>query len=492
MNISTWTYLRMSFRSRSRTLIACAVIALLITLGCAGRSLAQADDFGDDASDPIQLFKRGQDAHARGDYEQAISLYDAAIKVRPEFAEAIFQRGNALVSLGRYPEAEKSFQSAVALRANWSYPVAALGALYLRQNRFDEAGQYLEKALALDRGNSTALVALADLRLRTKAQTPVLEDTLNKLAWATAGENQTALLWATRASIERALGKKEEAMESVTNALSLDSKNSAALMERAELLSAEGDFENAIKDAQAVRQLTPQALEGTLFLAHVLGRAGRTDDALKLLDSLDNEKKRLPEVAEMRRRLMTPGESEDRDALEKQLEQQPRDAPLLARLCVLYRTDNPERALDYCRRALEIQPTNPDYATGYGAALVRARRYEEAVRLLRQVVASVPDNYAAHANLATALYELKLFPDALVEYEWIIKSRPDVSVAYFFIATAHDQLGQFQQALAAYEKFLEKADPKTNQLEIDKVKLRLPSLRNQIKRGEGTKNRKGE
>jgi hypothetical protein len=43
------------------------------------------------------------------------------------------------------------------------------------------------------------------------------------------------------------------------------------------------------------------------------------------------------------------------------------------------------------------------------------------------------------------------------------------------------------EALASYEKFLSTADAKTNQLEIDKVKLRLPTLRRQIKLGEGVK-----
>jgi tetratricopeptide (TPR) repeat protein len=196
---------------------------------------------------------------------------------------------------------------------------------------------------------------------------------------------------------------------------------------------------------------------------------------------------------EMRGKLTTVimPETEDRVALEKLLEQQPRNASLLARLCVLYRAEDTTRALEYCRRALEIEPGNADYATGYGAALVRAKRFEEAVRLLRRILASVPDNYAAHANLATALYEMELYQAALVEYDWILRSKPDLAVAYFFIATAHDRLGQFPQALEAYTKFLERADPKTNQLEIDKVKLRLPSLRNQIKRGEGQKNKKG-
>ena len=494
MNISVWIYLRMFFRSPSHALIACA-LALLVSLCCAGSTPAQTDDFGDDAADPIQLFKRGQDAHARGDYEQALSLYDAALKVRPDFPEALFQRANALITLRRYPEAEKSLQRTIELRADWALPRAAMGALLQRTGRTDEAEKYLEAALKLEPNNAMALVTLTDLRLRPKAAArPVLENLLQKLVQATANEGATASLWISRSEVERELGKNAEALASVNHALDIDSRSAAALGVRAELRAAVGDFENAIKDAQAARQLLPQSLNATLLLALVLDRAGKRDEAVKLLDSLDDEKKRLPEVAELRRELaasMMP-ETEDRAALEKLLEQQPRNAPLLARLCVLYRADDTERALSYCRRALELEPSNADYATGYGAALVRAKRFAEAVGMLRQVVAKEPDNYAAHANLATALYELKLYGEALVEYEWILRTKPDMAVAYFFIATAHDRMEQYEQALSAYEKFLERADPGTNQLEIDKVKLRLPSLRNQIKRGEGAKNKKGK
>lgn len=482
----------MFFRSRSRTIIACT-LALLLSLFCASLARAQADDFGDDAADPIQLFKRAQDAHARGDYAQALSLYDAAIKVRPEFPEAFFQRGSALVSLARYPEAEKSFQRAMELRADWALPQAALGALLLRMNRPGEAEKYLERALTLEGENSIALMALADLRVRSHAPQPVLENLLKKLVRATTGEGAEAPLWVARASVERALGKTAEASTSLDNALMLDPKNVGALMDRAEMSMAAGKAESAIADARKAQQVAPQSINTTLFLAHTLTRAGRTGEALTVLDNLDNEKKALPEVIAMRKAITSsdvPG-TEDKAELEKLLEQQPRNASLLSRLCVLYRAEDATRALEYCRRALELEPTNADYAAGYAAALVRARRFEEAVKLLRQIILSVPDNYAAHTNLATALYELKRYQESLVEYDWIVKSKPDMAVAYFFIATAHDQLGEFPQALTAYEKFLELADPKTNQLEIDKVKLRLPSLRNQIRRGEGAKNKKG-
>ena len=158
---------------------------------------------------------------------------------------------------------------------------------------------------------------------------------------------------------------------------------------------------------------------------------------------------------------------------------------LLGRLGASYRTDDPARSLDFYRKASEIQPEAPEYALGYGAALVQARRFADAAHILRQVVRLTPDNYTARANLATALYESKRYQEAIPEYQWILAAKPEVAVAYYFIATSHDYLGEYPEALASYEKFLSAADAKTNQLEIDKVKLRLPTLKtaNSIRRG---------
>jgi cytochrome c-type biogenesis protein CcmH/NrfG len=160
---------------------------------------------------------------------------------------------------------------------------------------------------------------------------------------------------------------------------------------------------------------------------------------------------------------------------------------LLARLGASYRTDDPSRALELYHRAAQLQPGNADYATGYASTLIRSRRFGEAASILSQVVAAHPDNYTAHANLATALYEQKRYAEALPEYQWILRTKPDLIIAHYFIATAHDYLGEYVEALAAYESFLERADTTANKLEIEKVQLRLPLLRRQVKRGEGVK-----
>ena len=57
-------------------------------------------------------------------------------------------------------------------------------------------------------------------------------------------------------------------------------------------------------------------------------------------------------------------------------EGEPRNAALWARLGALYRTVDPPRSLDSYRRAVDLEPANADYATGYAAALVQGRRFE--------------------------------------------------------------------------------------------------------------------
>jgi tetratricopeptide (TPR) repeat protein len=481
----------MLFRFRPPAFI---FLALALTLLCASQTFAQNSDdgFTEAAADPVKLFEKGQDAHQKGDLRLALEFYEEAIKAHPEFPEAEYQRGAALVALGRLAEAEKAFRRAVELRANWALPQAALGALLVRLNRREEAQAQLEQALKLDAENVTALLALADVYLRGKPAPASLQQLLGQLQQATAKEGAQAALWAVRGSVERALDDKKAALISLDRALGLDPNDLQARLERAELRAEAGDFERALEDANAARTLAPQSVNTALVLARVLARAGKKEEARRTLEALDDASRQVPEVVSLKNAILASDANtpEGCAELEKLLATDERNAALLARLGACYRVTNPARSLELYRRANELDPSTIDYATGYVSALVQARRFAEAVGLARRILSVVPDNYAAHANLATALYELKRFPEALVEYDWLLAAKPDLVVAYFFIATAHDLMGQYPEALAAYEKFLARANPAENQLEIDKINLRLPSLRRQIARGEGAKRKK--
>lgn len=470
--------------------------SLLLTATCLALLSAcpasySQEAFGDDAADPVRLFERGQSAHARGELERAIGFYEQALKVRPEFPEAEFQRGNALASLGRLPEAEAAFRAAITYKKNWALPHSALGALLMRQSRDKEAEQSFQQALAIDSKESLALRLLSEIKLRAGDAKSALE--LAKRA--TAIPEAPAAAWIGLAVAEKANGDKVAAKTTLDHVLADEPQNLTALMERADLYLDEKNFELAITDLKAAAKLKPDDKAVLSRLAYALQQAGKTDEAAAAAKAAGLEVQQ-PAGNGAAGVVGTPEEIEAansadpvvaRKALEKLLEKNPRSAMLLGRLGASYRTDDPARSLDFYRRAAEIQPDAPEHALGYGAALVQARRYADAVQILKQVVRATPESYAAHANLALALYELKRYPESISEYEWIVTKKSDAVVAHYFIATAHDYLGEYPEALASYEKFLSLADPKTNQLEIDKIKLRLPSLQRQIKLGQGVK-----
>ena len=224
----------------------------------------------------------------------------------------------------------------------------------------------------------------------------------------------------------------------------------------------------------------------------MFARAGNSDESLRLLDRLSEDDRKRPEVIALRAELAGDAGSsvEERAALEDLLKRNPRDANLLSRLGSSYRRVDPMKSQGYYYRALQLDPKNPKYATGYAAALIQGRQFAEAEPILRDVIKSAPDDYPAHVNLALALYEMKRWAESVHEYEWVASARPEIAATYFFIATAHDNLGEYRPALDAYQNFLSHADPTSNQLEIEKVNLRLPVLRAQVQRGEGAKQKK--
>ena len=476
----------------AQKVILYAVSLTLLLLAIVVPSFGQNDDlFGDSGADPIKLFERGQNAHARGDLARALELYEQALKIRPEFPEAEFQKGIALVSLSRFTEAEASFRRAIVLKKNWALPYSSLGALLMRQQRDSEAEGLFRSALALDAQDSVALRLMAEIKLRSGANNEALELARK----ATSGADVPSSAYIVLAFAERANGNKLAAKETLDRVIVDDPNNVAALIERADLSTEQKLYDAAIADLKAADKTKPNDKVILSRLAYVYQQAGKIDEAslvakaagLEVQAPAGNGKLRVIGTPEEIEAANSDDPQTSRKALESLIEKNPHNAALLAKLGASFRTDSPAKSLELYRRAAEMQPDSAEYATGYAAALVQARRFSEAARILQRVLKSTPDSYVAHANFATALYEMKLYAAAIPEYEWILQAKPDAVVAYYFIASSHDYLGEYPDALSAYEMFLAKADAKTNQLEIEKVKLRLPSLRRQIQLGQGAK-----
>lgn len=459
-----------------------SILVVLFSLLLFSATFAQ-EDGDDEEEDPVKIFNEGQEAHERGDFEAALKLYEKALEIVPEFPEAEYQRGNALLSLGNPVEAEEAFRSAINLRENWTLPMTSLGVLLVQNNKFEEAEQILTKTIQLSGINFLAYSALTDLRIRTGAAPEVLRQLLTKVQYLTTKANPTASIWASRAALERALGDKKSAIGSLSRALSIDPFDKSALAERAELSLSEGDYKSALEDAGKLKQMSPDSANVNFLLARIYASKGDLEESVKILDTIKNP---TAEILTFRDKI-NASSSQNVGELEKQLEKDEKNAAILGRLCNLLRVENPQKSLNYCRRASEAEPNNLNHAIGFGAALVSAKQYVNAITLFKRLLEISPDNFTARTNLATALFQAGRFAEAKSEFIWITKKQPDLAIAYYFLAITHDNLQEYLDAAANYQQFLRIADEAKNKLEIEKVNLRLPGLQRLIKQGKGKK-----
>jgi tetratricopeptide (TPR) repeat protein len=472
------------FRQLYKQRIISLLLLTIVFLSALSLSVKAQEDPDEEIADPVAIFNQGQDAHEKGDLEAALKFYEQALKIVPEFPEAEYQRGNVFLVLGKPDEAEKAFRRAVELRPDWSLPMASLGSVLVRKNQFDEAEKILAKAIQLNEQNSPALTALAELKIKTKAKPEILRELLEKLTVLSTKANPTASVWASRAALESALGDKAAAKNSLNRALVIDPRNQSALADRIEIALTEGDINRAADLFKTLQQISPNSSDTRILNARILADSGKSDEALKILDAIENPS---TDVKILRSKITASG-SENVAELEKQLENDRKNAAILGRLCSLLRAENPGKAVEYCRRASEAEPQNINHAIGFGAALVQAKRFEDAANLFRKLSQFAPDNFTVRANLATALFQLKRYGEAKTEYLWLTEKQPDLAITYYFLGISFDQLGEYLDAMANYQQFLRLADTTQNKLEIEKVNLRLPVLQKQIKEKKGKKN----
>ncbi|MBU4176075.1 MAG: tetratricopeptide repeat protein [Actinobacteria bacterium] len=155
-----------------RIYIALAVIvSLLVTIGLALLffTLRESETAGD-------LFKKGEQAFAEGEYEKAIDCYQAGLEKEPSSSAGYNLLGMAYRFLyhgtgsSRYRQEEiEAFEKAIELDPNNMMPLVNLGFTLYYQGDKGEAALYLEKALEVypdhpDRVGIEEMIREADLQ----------------------------------------------------------------------------------------------------------------------------------------------------------------------------------------------------------------------------------------------------------------------------------------------------------------------------------------
>lgn len=107
-----------------------------------------------------RLYSQGLGVMSRDDYARAVSYFDKAVEVDPNYAEAWYQAGFSYGMLGKHEESLKASKQAARLRPEWTETFVNIGTSSYALGKFEDAVTAYRQAAKLDAGNPDTQYAL--------------------------------------------------------------------------------------------------------------------------------------------------------------------------------------------------------------------------------------------------------------------------------------------------------------------------------------------
>jgi len=122
------------------------------------------------------LYRNALAMHEKGEWERALTLYDRALGIRPQFAKAHFARAHALWNLRRADEALAAITAAIAIEPQFAAAYFNRGNMLRQQRKLAAALQDYAKAISIRPNFDQALNNRAGLLLGLKRYKEALID----------------------------------------------------------------------------------------------------------------------------------------------------------------------------------------------------------------------------------------------------------------------------------------------------------------------------
>ena len=345
------------------------------------------------------LFHRGILKAQSGLSQEALQLFNEALKINPRSAEVNLNLGNVLAETARPEEALVSYDNALAIRPEFAEALYCRGNALQTLKRHEEALASYDRALAIVPGRAEILGnrgnPLHDLKR--------YEEALASYDEAIAIMPGAALLHNNRGNTLRELKRLEEALASLDRALAIEPDYVDAMNNRGNTLQALQRYEEALASFELALVSSPDNAVVHNNRGNTLQDLQRYEEALA---SYDKALAIRPDFAEA----------------------------LLGRGNVLRKLRRFEEAVACCEKALIIQPNYVEALNSRGNTLQELQRYEEALSSYREALAKSPDDAVVHNNRGNVLLDLKRYEEAVTSFENALAIKPDFEYAAGMLA----------------------------------------------------------
>lgn len=401
----------------------------------------------------------------RKDWDDAASQFKEAVRLDPNFAEAILHLGLALIMQQKTSEAVQELTAAAELSPQSALVQVEFGKALIANGENAKAVSVLQRVLRLDPSSRDAKYQLA-LAFQASGQErqaiPFFQDVV-----AADPHNAPALTNLGVALVQT--GKSKDAIPLYQRALKETPADPLVHQDLGVAYLQESDLDDAVGEFRTGLQLAPEVYE----LHYDLGLALKLkDDIAAAASELELAARLNPSSPDPPYTLgildMQKGRFDDAvEELKIALKLRPENGDGWATLGSVYKQENKlAEAIDALQKAIELMPNQPGphitlagILAQQGQNLEAASERKKAANLTRLAISRQRATFAA--NTGSALLLKGQITDAIERYEEAVSSDPTYIEAHRGLAAALERAGRTAEAQAEKQKAaqLEQAQP---------------------------------
>lgn len=333
----------------------------------------------------------GQIALRKGDSENARLEFSKALEIDPRFAPAHRSMTRYYMSKKDFSAAEKSAQQVRTLDPDSRDTQFLFGDLYLEEQRFADAYSAFEPAVKAEPKNVRALIGLGRAAMGQKNWAKA-EECFNKVLEADETNSRAFYLLGQAYFADNRL---DEAQQSFQSAQRFEPKNPEIFLRLGETNLAAGKFNEAISYLKDAIRLNPNYFEAYGQLAHAYLRLNSRKEAIATFEkqlSLTNDK-----VAQ---------------------------SDIYNAIGEIQKTDVPEEALDYFKKAYEANKKNAQAVVNIGMIQEENNNAAAAVKMYQLAISIDKKIAAPHRQLAYMYQAQNRNAQAIKEFEAYLRLAP--------------------------------------------------------------------
>ncbi len=326
-------------------------------------------------------------------HRRAVEQYRAIIAYDPENGQILLRLGALLSQLGDYDEARLILDRLLELDQEIYLARLYLARLAVRQDDTETAVRHYRAALQLN-WSAELVYELADVYQKEGRYQEAVDILRAVLADNEADEQ-------ARLGIVQALlaqEREEEAIAELGLARQFSSSPERLSVVISRLYLRIDQPEKAIDNLRAILEAT-ESSEASYLLAVILAEQQQFDEALTLINTIDPEDREFEDAIFLKTKILhdTGQTAAALQLLEDYLATSPSEKPMLALLAASLNRDqgNDQRSLAVLADAAERFPNDEQVLFAYGLQLERSDRLDEAIDVMKSIIALNPDHAEA-------------------------------------------------------------------------------------------------